>query len=154
MHWHINVFSFDLKFKYVDPSSQHYSDIIGSKMVNMFFSASLHMYILSGTHMHRPEDRVGGALPMVIIRSLCIVFYLQYGLYSTIYSVSADIFMQEDTVKGKGSPKHTTQHTSSLQVTISTPLMPHYVFPVDSSHCLFLLFSIVSRCTFSASNLQ
>lgn len=107
-------FSFDLKFKYVDPFSQHYSDIIWSKMVNMFFSASLHMYRLSGTHMHRPEYRVGGALPMVIIRSLCIVFYLQYGLYSTIYSVSADIFMQEDTVKGKRLAKtHKSTHIKS-----------------------------------------
>lgn len=113
-------FSLDLKFKYVYPFSQHYSEIIRSKMANIFFSASPHIYILSGTHMHRPEYRMGGARPMVIIRSLCIVSYLQDGLYSTIYSVSADIFMQEDTVKRKGSPKHTTQRTSSPQLTFST----------------------------------
>lgn len=52
------------------------------------------MYILSGTHMHGPEYRMGVARPMVIIRSLCIVLYVHYGLYSTIYSISADIFMQ------------------------------------------------------------
>lgn len=146
-------FSFDLKFKYVNPFSQHYSEIIRSKMVNIFFSASLHIYILSGTHMHRPEYRMGVAHPMVIIRSLCIVLYLQNGLYSTIYSVGADIFMQEDTVKRKGLPKHTTQHTPSLQLTFSTFLIPHHVFLVGPSIVFFLIL-IISLRTFSSFILQ
>lgn len=145
-------FSFDLEFKYVYPFSQHYSEITRSKMVNIFFSASLLIYILSGTHMHRPEYRMGVAHPMVIIRSLCIVLYLQYGLYSTIYSVSADIFMQEDTVKRKGLPKHTTQHTSSLQLTFSTVLTPHcgfFSFQLIQVIVCFFLFLTISPRTFS-----
>lgn len=112
-------------------------------MVNIPIPASLHIYILGGNHMHRPEYRMGVAHPMVIIRSLCIVLYLQYGLYSTIYSLSADIFMQEDTVKRKCLPKHTSQHTSSLQLTFSTFLIPYRVFPVDPGPLWFVSSSII-----------
>lgn len=91
--------------------------------------------------MHRPEYRMGVAHPMVMIRSLCIVLYLQCGLYSTIYSLSADIFMQEDIVKRKGLPKHTSQHTSSLQLTFSTFLIPYCVSPVDLGPLLLVLSS-------------
>lgn len=51
------------------------------------------MYILSGTHMHVPQN-VMAVYPM-IMRSLYIIYYVHSGLYNIIYSVSADKFMQE-----------------------------------------------------------
>lgn len=56
------------------------SEIIRTeKKVNIPFGQHLlspslfYMYILSGTHMHTPEYRMGEAHPIVMIRSLCIV---------------------------------------------------------------------------------
>lgn len=40
----------------------------GQHLISLFF-----MYILSGTHMHAPEYRMGAVHPIVKIRSLCIL---------------------------------------------------------------------------------
>lgn len=40
----------------------------GQHLLSLFY-----MYILSGTHMHAPEYRMGVVHPIVMIRSLCIV---------------------------------------------------------------------------------
>lgn len=37
-------------------------------ILSLFF-----LYILSGTHMHAPEYRMGAVHPIVMIRSLCIL---------------------------------------------------------------------------------
>lgn len=62
---------------------------------HLLFVVPFYMYILSGTHMHAPEYRMGVIYPIVMI-SLCIIYYVHPGLYSTIYSISAVIFMQEE----------------------------------------------------------
>lgn len=56
------------------------------------------MYILSGTHMHVPENRMA-VYPIVMRRSLYIIYYVHSGLYNIIYSISADIFMQNEPKK-------------------------------------------------------
>lgn len=69
------------------------------------------MYTRSGTHMHAPEYRQGADHPIVMIRSLCIVLYVHSCLYSTIYSIRADISMQEESKgtqeKEKAKPTQT-----------------------------------------------
>lgn len=51
--------------------------------------------------------------------------------------------MQVDTVKRKGLPKLTAQHTSSLQLTSVTFWIPCHVFLVEPGPLLFALSSII-----------